>query len=42
MSEKAIEAGLVVHTPLIARQSMKERMDLVKEKFVIREELWNR
>ncbi|MBU5674850.1 macrolide 2'-phosphotransferase [Alkaliphilus sp. MSJ-5] len=40
--EKAIEAGLVVHTPEEARRSMKERMDAVKAKFGVGESLWNR
>jgi macrolide phosphotransferase len=40
--EKAIEAGLTVHTPEQARQSMKERMDAVKEKVGVGDSLWNR
>lgn len=40
--EKAAEAGLVVHTPEEARQSMKERMDAVKTTFGVGESLWNR
>ncbi|SHI20238.1 macrolide 2'-phosphotransferase [Desulfosporosinus lacus] len=41
-NKKAIEAGLVVHTPEEAKQSMKERMDSVKAKFGVGESLWNR
>lgn len=41
-AEKALEAGLTVHTPAEARQSMKERMDAVKEKIGVGELLWNR
>lgn len=40
--ERAIEAGLVVHTPAEARQSMKMRMDTVKEKYGVGEGLWHR
>ncbi|TKC16174.1 macrolide 2'-phosphotransferase [Robertmurraya kyonggiensis] len=40
--EKAIEAGLTVHTPEEARQSMKVRMAAVKEKVGVGEELWTR
>ncbi len=39
-SIKAKEAGLEVHTPNEARQSMKKRMDSVKGQFFVREELW--
>lgn len=40
--EKAIAAGLTVHTAEEARKSMKERMDAVKEKVGVGDELWNR
>lgn len=40
--EKAIEAGLTVHTPEEARQSMKERMNAVREKIGVGDSLWNR
>ncbi|MDF2859041.1 MAG: macrolide 2-phosphotransferase [Neobacillus sp.] len=40
--EKAVEAGLTVHTPEEARQSMKERMGAVKEKIGVGTSLWNR
>lgn len=40
--EKALEAGLTVHTPEVARKSMKERMDAVKEKIGVGDSLWNR
>lgn len=39
---KVAEAGLVVDTPDEVRQSMKERMDVVKAKFGVGESLWNR
>ncbi|MFT9494368.1 macrolide 2'-phosphotransferase [Anaerosolibacter sp.] len=40
--DKAMEAGLIVHTAEEARQSMKERMHTVKAKFGVGEALWNR
>jgi macrolide phosphotransferase len=40
--ERALEAGMVVHTPAEARQSMKKRMDAVKEKYGVGETLWHR
>lgn len=40
--ERATEAGMVVHTPAEARQSMKRRMDAVKEKYGVGEALWHR
>ncbi|QDR83460.1 macrolide 2'-phosphotransferase [Sporomusa termitida] len=40
--ERAIEAGMLVHTPAEARQSMKRRMDTVKEKYGVGEALWRR
>ena len=40
--EKAVEAGLTVHTPEEARQSMKDRMDAVRAKFGVGDTLWNR
>ena len=40
--EKALAAGLVVHTPEEARQSMRERMDSVKAKFGVGDSLWSR
>lgn len=40
--DKAAEAGLLVQTPEEARQSMKQRMDAVKDKFGVSEYLWNR
>lgn len=40
--EKALAAGLTVHTAEEARRSMKERMDAVKEKVGVGDELWNR
>ncbi|MEG6523617.1 Mph(B) family macrolide 2'-phosphotransferase [Desulfotomaculum sp. 1211_IL3151] len=41
-SDKAAEIGLVVHTPEEARMSMKQRMDAVKAKFGVGENLWKR
>ncbi|AKL96115.1 hypothetical protein CACET_c26700 [Clostridium aceticum] len=41
-SDKAAELGLVVQTPEEARMSMKHRMDVVKAKFGVGENLWNR
>ncbi|SHG58416.1 macrolide 2'-phosphotransferase [Ornithinibacillus halophilus] len=40
--DQAAELGLEVHTPEEARLSMKQRMDAVKDKFGVGEELWNR
>jgi macrolide phosphotransferase len=40
--EQASEAGLTVHSPEVARKSMKERMDAVKKKFGVGDFLWNR
>lgn len=40
--DKAAEAGLTVHTPDEARQSMKERMNVVKEKIGVGASLWER
>lgn len=40
--ENAKNAGLTVHTPEEARQSMKERMDAVKAKIGVGETLWAR
>lgn len=40
--EKASEAGVVVQTPEGVKQNMKGRMDTVKEKFGVGEELWSR
>lgn len=40
--DKAAELDLIVHTPVEARVSMKERMLAVKEKFGVGENLWNR
>ena len=40
--EEAIEAGLVVHSPEEARESMKKRMDAVKERYGVGNTLWNR
>ena len=41
-SDKATELGLVVQTPEEVRISMKQRMDDVKAKFGVGENLWNR
>jgi macrolide phosphotransferase len=41
-SEEALKAGLTVHSPEEARQSMKERMNAVKEKIGVGDSLWNR
>ncbi|WP_010094585.1 macrolide 2'-phosphotransferase [Ornithinibacillus scapharcae] len=41
-SEKAAEFDLVVHSAEEARMSMKQRMDAVKAKFGVGEDLWNR
>lgn len=41
-SQKATEFGLIVHTPQEARESMKHRMEDVREKFGVGENLWNR
>lgn len=41
-SDKAAELGLVVQTPEEARMSMKQRMDDVKVKIGVGENLWNR
>lgn len=40
--ERAMEAGMVIHTPEEARQSMRRRMDAVKEKYGVGNALWNR
>ncbi|AOY74641.1 macrolide 2'-phosphotransferase [Clostridium formicaceticum] len=40
--EKAIEAGLIVHAPEEARESMKKRMEAVRERFGVGDALWNR
>jgi macrolide phosphotransferase len=40
--DRIAEAGLVVQTSAEVRQSMKERMDIVKAKFGVGESLWNR
>lgn len=40
--DKVAEAGLVVQTSADVRQSMKERMDIVKARFGVGESLWNR
>lgn len=40
--EKAIAAGMVVHAPEEARQSMKRRMDTVKARYGVGEALWQR
>lgn len=40
--EKALAAGLTVHTPEEAKQSMEERMKAVKEKIGVAESLWTR
>ncbi|WP_026908138.1 macrolide 2'-phosphotransferase [Paucisalibacillus globulus] len=40
--EKVSEVGVVVQTPEEVKQSMRERMDAVKEKFGVGEALWNR
>lgn len=40
--DKASQAGLMVHTPEEARQTMKDRMNAVKAKFGTGESLWNR
>lgn len=40
--EEAREAGLSVRAPDELRNSMKERMDKVKSKYGVSEELWNR
>lgn len=37
-----MEAGLTVYTPKEARQSMKERMNAVREKVGVGDSLWNR
>lgn len=41
-SDEAEKLGLVVHTPEEARMSMKQRMDAVRAKFGVGENLWNR
>lgn len=41
-SERAAELGIVVHTPEEAKMSMKQRMDAVRAKFGVGENLWNR
>jgi macrolide phosphotransferase len=41
-TEKALEAGLIVHTAEEARIDMIERMEKVKANFGVSEELWNR
>ncbi|KHF41516.1 Mph(B) family macrolide 2'-phosphotransferase [Halalkalibacter okhensis] len=41
-NDKANQLGLVVHTPEEARKSMKQRMDRVRAKFGVGEDLWNR
>ena len=41
-SDKAAEIGIVVQTPKEARMSMKQRMDGVKAKFGVGDNLWNR
>lgn len=41
-SNKAAALDLVVHTPEEARMSMKQRMDAVRAKFGVGENLWNR
>lgn len=40
--DKAAKLDLVVYTPEEARMSMKKRMDAVKTKFGVSENLWNR
>lgn len=40
--EKAMKIGLTVHTPEEARQSMKKRMDVVREKIGVGDPLWER
>lgn len=40
--KQAAEAGIVVQTPEEVKQIMRDRMDAVKEKFGVGEELWNR
>ncbi|WP_432404089.1 macrolide 2'-phosphotransferase [Wukongibacter sp. M2B1] len=40
--EKAIKAGVTIHTPEEARQSMEERMKAVREKIGVGDSLWNR
>lgn len=40
--EEAREVGLVVHTAEEARSSMKERMEKVKAKFGVADDLWSR
>ncbi|MFL2079780.1 macrolide 2'-phosphotransferase [Marinilactibacillus psychrotolerans] len=40
--KQAAEAGIIVQTPEEVKQIMKDRMDAVKEKFGVGEELWNR
>ncbi|GKU84392.1 macrolide 2'-phosphotransferase [Niallia sp. NCCP-28] len=40
--EKTLEAGLTVHTPEEARQSMEERMNAVREKIGVGDALWTR
>jgi macrolide phosphotransferase len=41
-SEQATHLGLVVHTADEARNSMKDRMNAIKAKFGVGENLWNR
>lgn len=41
-TDKAKKVGLTVHTPEEARQSMKERMNAVREKFGVGDTLWTR
>ncbi|MDV4151842.1 macrolide 2'-phosphotransferase [Clostridium sp. AL.422] len=40
--DKAKEVGMIVKTPEEIRESMKERMNLVKSKFGVGKSLWNR
>ncbi|MDM5212559.1 macrolide 2'-phosphotransferase [Peribacillus sp. NJ4] len=40
--EKAMNVGLTVHTPEEARESMKERMNAVREEFGVGDTLWTR
>ncbi|MBE6068189.1 MAG: Mph(B) family macrolide 2'-phosphotransferase [Clostridium lundense] len=40
--DKVVEAGLTVHTSEEVRQSMRERMHVVRAKFGVGESLWNR
>lgn len=40
--DRAREAGMVVHTPDEARQSMRRRMEAVKEKYGVGDALWQR